>query len=394
MEVWLVMANDLTYTQISTVLNDIVAQATNTHGIGNIPANQFTSVGTTLLKMGYDPVMQAISQVLGRTVFVIRPYERKFRGLDVSKQRFGGYTRKLQVSDIDFENEKTYEIENGESVDMYKINSPDPLQTNFYGQVVFNTHITHYTYQLDAAFSGPDELARFWTMINQNAHDVIEQGHESLARAVIGNIIAGRVILNSDSCIHMLTEYNAATGLNLSYSEVMFPSNYPAFVKWAYSRVATISSMFTERTTKYQTNIIGYNTPKHTPYSKQRVYLYAPEQFSISARVLADTFHPNFLRYASNETVNFWQNPDTPDGVDITPVYLNTEGELEVGSETNVRKIFGLIMDEEAASYTIVNEWMSTTPLNSAGGYWNTYFHYTDRYINDFMEKSVVLLLD
>jgi hypothetical protein len=110
--------------------------------------------------------------------------------------------------------------------------------------------------------------------------------------------------------------------------------------------------------------------------------------------VLADTFHPNFLRYASNETVNFWQNPDTPDSIDVTPVYLNAEGELEVGSETNVRKIFGLIMDEEAASYTIVNEWMSTTPLNSAGGYWNTYFHYTDRYINDFMEKSVVLLLD
>lgn len=388
------MANDLTYTQISTVLNDIVAQATNTKGIGNIPANQFTSVGNTLLKMGYDPVMQAISQVLGRTIFVIRPYERKFKGLDVSRQRFGGYTRKLQVSDLDFENEKTYELKDGESVDMYKIKNAKPLQTNFYGQVVFNTHITHYTYQLDLAFSRPDELAQFWTMINQNAHDVVEQGHEGLGRAVLGNIIAGRVTMNSDSCIHMLTEYNTVTGLNLTDSEVMLPENYPAFVKWAYSRVATICSMFTERTTKYQTNITGYNTPKHTPYSKQRVYLYAPEQFSISARVLADTFHPNFLRYARNEIVNFWQNPDTPDSVDVTPVYLNESGSLEVGSEVNVRKIFGLIMDEEAASYTVVNEWMSTTPLNSAGGYWNTYFHYTDRYINDFMEKSVVLLLD
>ena len=41
-----------------------------------------------------------------------------------------------------------------------------------------------------------------------------------------------------------------------------------------------------------------------------------------------------------------------------------------------------------------VNQWNAPTPFNVAGGYTNFYFHKSDRYLNDFTEKGVVLLLD
>ena len=66
------MANDLTYTQISTILNEIFAQATGVKQLAPVNTSQFTNVATTLIKMGYDPIMQAVSQVMGRTIFACR----------------------------------------------------------------------------------------------------------------------------------------------------------------------------------------------------------------------------------------------------------------------------------------------------------------------------------
>lgn len=388
------MANDMTYTQAAAVLTEIIGQATGKFPIAPVNSAQFTNVAQTALKIGYDPLMQAISLIMNRTIFVIRPYMRKFRGLEVSNQRFGGFTRKLQLSDTDFTNDKTYELKDGESVDMYKISMPKPLQTNFYGQVVFKRQLTTFIHQLDLCFRNAEELAQFWTMQQQNSSDLIESAHEGLARAVICNIIAGKTICDPKSCIHLVSEYNKVIGQNYTTQEIMSPDIYSSFVKWAYARIAAISSMLTERTLLYQVNIDGTNTPHHTPYARQRVYLFAPDQYSINARVMADTFHDTFLRLAYNESVNFWQSAETTDEIDVTPVYLQTTGALNVGAETKVQKVFGVIMDEESAGYTVVNQWSSTTPLNSDGGYWNTFFHFTDRYLNDFTEKCVVLLMD
>ena len=72
----------------------------------------------------------------------------------------------------------------------------------------------------------------------------------------------------------------------------------------------------------------------------------------------------------------------------------DADGTIKIGAEQNLSKVFGVIMDEEAAGYTVINEWSATTPLNAKGGYWNTFLHFTDRFWNDYTEKGVVLFLD
>ena len=39
------------------------------------------------------------------------------------------------------------------------------------------------------------------------------------------------------------------------------------------------------------------------------------------------------------------------------------------------------------------DEWASTTPVNSAGGYTNTYWHFKDMYFNDLSENAVMFYL-
>lgn len=389
--------NDLTFNQLSMVLNSIVQQATGQKAQQVTNTAEFVSVAQTALKTGYDPVLQAISQVLSRTIFSIRPYTRKFGGLMVSNQQFGNIVRKLNIADKDWEEDSRFELTDQNSVDMYKVNKPSILQTNFYGANVFEKSLTIFKDQLDCAFSSPEEFGRFVSMTMTNASDMIEQAHENLARATLANFIGGKISGDMASVIHLLTEYNTITGLKppLTAETVYQPANFKPFMQWVYSRVASLSSLMTERTQKFHINVTGKEISRHTPVNKQKVYLYAPARYQTETMVLADVYHDNFLRMADNETVNFWQSIDKPDEINVQPVYLQADGTLKSDDPpVNQKGIFGVMFDEEAAGYTVVNQWSAPTPFNSKGGYSNIFWHFTDRYWNDFTENGIVLLLD
>lgn len=386
--------NDLTTTQIYTVLNSIAAQATGQAQITPVDAGTFTAVAQTALLAGYDNLINAISQVMSRTIFSVRPYSRKFKGIEVTEQQYGNHVRKLQEADSDWEEDHRLPLTDGQSIDMYKVKKPNTLQTNFYGQAVYSRRITLFKDQLDVAFSDPEELGRFMAMRMQNVSDMIEQAHESLARMCLGNLTAGTIgIGDARQVYHLLTEYNAATGGAFTHTSIMSPDNFKSFIQWAFARIAEVSSLLTERSELFHTNIAGKTIKRHTPYRDQRVFLQAKANYQIEAMVRANTFNNNFLNMAVNEVVNYWQDINTPDQININATYMKPDGTL-VEETVEQDKLFAVMFDREAAGYTIINQWSAPTPFNADGGYSNIFWHFTDRYWNDFTENCVVFLLD
>ena len=381
------------FNQVSTVLNDLNEQVTGRKQLAPTNTNEFVSVANSVLRAGYDPVLNAITQMVTRTIFSIRPYSRRFAGLQVDNQRWGAITRKINIADKPFEDDARFDLVDGQAIDHYIVNKPNILQTNYYGANIFEKSLTIFKDSLDSAFTGPDQFGEFISMVTQNASDMIEQAHETTARATIGNFIAGKITADN-GVIHLLTEYNDKTGLNLSAQDVYKPDNFPSFIKWVYGRIEELSQRMTERSELFQINVTDKPVMRHTPQRDQRVYLYGPAMAEITARVLADTYHNNFLKLAETESVNYWQSILTPDSISIAPTYLDADGTLIDGENVEQANIFGVIFDRDAMGYTIMNQWSGTTPLNVKGGYWNTFFHFTERYWNDFTEKGIVLLLD
>lgn len=387
--------NTLTIEQTSAVLNDVLAQVTGSKTIGTVTPENFVSVATTVLKQDYDITLKAISQVLSRTIFSVRPYSRKFKGLEADSIRYGSHVRKLNLSDLTFEDDQRYTLEDDVSVDMYKVRKPKVLQVNMYGQETFQTHYTVFRDQLDVAFSSMEEFGRFLAMAAQNLSDTIEQAHESLARATVANFINGKVKGDAQNVIKLVTVYNEQTGSTLTPDTVKQPQNFVPFVKWMYGYISSISSLLTERTVKYHINVTDHEIARHTPTSMQSLFLYSPELNNIRTSVLSDVFNPDFLKLAYTEQVNFWQSIDMPMGINNKPEYLLPDGTTKVEEEAvTTSNVFGLMCDVEAMGYTVVNQWTATTPFNAAGGYSNIYFHFTDRYWNDFTENAVVFLLE
>lgn len=386
--------NDLSFNQVSTVLQSIVNQATGASVLAPQNTAQFVSVATTALKNGYDPLLNSISQVLGRTIFSVRPYTRKFPGIQVSEQKWGMITRKLQISDSAWEDDQRLPLDDGDSVDMYEVKKPSILQTNFYGANMYQRHVTIFKDQLDSAFNGPDEFARFISMVMSNASDMIEQAHESLARSTIANFVMGKILGDTGNVIHLVTEYNTATGAALTSDTVLAPANFPTFLKWATGRIKTLCDMLTERTINFHINVTGKEIARHTPYARQKIYINAGLENLAQTTVFADVFHDSLLRMADHESVNYWQSMNSPLEMQVKPVYLQEDGTLTEGAATTKDNIFGVIFDEEALGYTVVNRYTMNTPMNAAGGYSNIFFHFTDRYWNDFTENGLVLMLD
>lgn len=391
------MANTLTIDQVSTVLNAIVAQATGNSAIAAADTKDFVTVAQTALLAGYDPLIGAISQVLSRTIFSVRPYTRKFKSLEADSITYGNHVRKLNIADKAAQNDGRLPLTDGVAVDQQQVSKPTILQTNFYGAQTYERQYTIFKDQLDTAFSSPEEFARFISMVVQNVSDMIEQDHEQFARMTVANYIGG-VISGPNAAnqvVHLLTEYNTATGLSLTATTVLQPANYPGFIKWAFARIAALSALLTERSEIFHTNVTGKPIQRHTPESEQRVYLYAPSKFGIESRVLADTYHDNYLSMAQHEAVNFWQAIKTPDTINVKPTFMKADGTLQTPTNAVVQaNVFGVIFDREAMGYTTVNQWSSPAPFNAKGGYTNVFFHFTDRHWNDFTENGIVLLMD
>ena len=386
--------NTMSFEDASAILNNIRKQVTGeTDPIVPVTTADFISVATTVLQAGYDPVLNAITQMVSRTIFSIRPYNRKFGGIKMDSEQWGAIVRKLSIADKDFDKDVRFELVDGQSEDMYVVNKPNLLQTNFYGQNVFEKNYTIFKDQLDNAFSGPSEFGRFMSMVVQNISDMIEQAHESIARMTIANFVGGKVAA-TNSVVHLLTDYAADTGVTLTSVTVYDPANFGDFCKWMFAKLATLTSLMTERSQEYQINITGKEINRHTPYSMQKVYMYAPIMNALKARVLADTFHPEFIDYADIESVNYWQNIKDPMSLDVTPSYMDVDGTIVTAAEQQIDNLVGVIFDRDALGMTTVNQWSATTPLNAKGGYWNTFHHFTERWYNDFTEKGIVLLLD
>ena len=398
--------NTMGFNQLATVLNSIVSQATGQAQITAADETQFISVAQVGLKTGYDPLMTAVSQVLSKTIFSVRPYQAKFRGLQADSIRYGNHVRKLTAIDKAWEEDDRIKLIQGYSIDQYVVNKPEVLQTNFYGENVYQKSLTIYRDQLDCAFSSSAEFGQFIAMIMQNAADMIEQAREETARNTVANLIAGCVYQDANSIttgrvINLLEVYEDQTGVSLTSQTVQDPQYFAPFARWLFGYLKTLSDKMAERSVLFHqsytdTNTVKHDILRHTPLSKQKCYLYSPLLNDISANVLSTVFYDKYLKLMDHEDVTYFQSILSPMEIKCKPSVTSaglTPVDMSAASALDINNVFGVIFDEEAAGYTQVNEWSASSPFNAKGGYTNIFWHFTLRYWNDFTENAVVLLL-
>jgi len=387
--------NSLTFEQSAAFLMDMYKEATGRESTINVvDTGTFTSVATTLLQMGYDPIINAITQVLDKSIYSIRPYSMKFRSINVDESKWGAVVRKINYLDSDLDAaDQRLTLTDGQSVDQYKVKKPKVLQTNFYGATQYQDHITIFRDQLDSAMRSASEFGRFMAGVMQNMSDKLTQISEGEARGVLANFITGKMASDTDNCINVLQKYYDETGVELSPANMYSAENYGAFIRWFYSFVNDLTDFMSERSIKYHVNLTGKPIPRHTPANFLRAYMSGTVVNKTASEVLATVFNPDKLKMIDFEKVTYWQNINDPYTVKATPSYFDaTSGEVvEAEEAVTVSNIIGVLFDEEALGTTRRSTWTAASPFNAAGGYYNMFYHFTQSTWNDFTENGVVL---
>lgn len=388
--------NDLDVIQASTILEAAISQAQGGTALTSLSTGGFTTLATTALKTGLDKLSTGLSQVLSKTIFAVRPYNRKFQILENDAITYGNHVRKVSYIDEALEDTPAYGLTDSYSVDQQVVKKPKALQVNFYGYNTFNYHQTVYRKQLEMALRGPEEWAAWLGGLMQHIQNKMEKAHEESARMTINNLISAQYYMRSNtSCVvHLLTEYNAWAGENLDATTVFNPANFKAFAEWFYGRLATLSRMLTERSELYHLNLTGYKVERHTPVEDQRLIMLAQNMDQVASNVLANVFNDGYLRTIPREEINYWQSIQSPASINTSCGYTKLDGTTGTASVSLSGIVFGVLFDKDAAGYTTVDTDYNVAPYNVPGKYWNHFWSFQDRYYNDTTENCVVMLLD
>lgn len=392
--------NTMTFEQSAAFLTALYEQATGqTPTIAVTDTGKFTTVGTTLLQGGYDPIISAITQVLDRTIFSMRVYNKKFEDLSVDEIRFGAVTRKINYLDNDLDAvDDRLTLTDGQAVDPYVVKKPKVLQTNFYGAHQYQDSITIFRDQLDSALRDAAMFGEFISNLMTHISNRHKQIEEALARSILANFITAKSLADNGNVINVLQEYYNETGVTLTPANMFAVANYDNFTRWLAGYLTTLMEKMAERSTKYHMNIAGKEVMRFTEGDAMRKYISANVANYLETMVKTGAYNPDKLNSIVDgmKKVTFWQNIDDPYKVMATPSYLNTtDGTITTATNAEtVSGIVGALFDRDALGMVKRSTWSGSTPFNPRGGYYNIFWHWTQTTWNDFTENFVVLVAD
>ena len=385
--------------QISTILNAVVKQAAGVNALAGVNTSDFVAVAKVGLEAGYDKLSTAISQLLSRTIISNRPYSEKLRLMDIDTMQYGNHVRKIQFLDTDWVDNEAYKLQDGSSVDAWEVRKPKAFQDNFYGKVTAQRWVTIYRDQLKEAMRGPAEFGSFFAGLMTNEADQVAMKNEETKRMTLANLIGGTYSGGTaQQVVKLVTDYNAETGGTYTLAQLKAPGAFEDFARFIFGRVTAVSRALTDRTVLYHQNptaatpVSGY-VHRHTPVKDQNLVIFAPFFDRVNSNVLSTSFNDEYLKLMRHESVNFWQNPLTPQGINITASYTDNAGAIHTDAFNN-GNVLAVLFDREAAGVTLVGDAEGDSVYNPRGKYYNHFIDFESRYYNDNFENCVVFTLE
>lgn len=391
-------------------INELTRELTGQYpAIQAADTSTFVSVGRTLMeRYRVESIYEAISEMLGRTIISVRAYNPDLDIVEADSEEYANLQRKISYFCTEAEAAQDFNtnlnpdtLDDGNSVDMYKIKKTYPLQTNFGGMQVYQFHYTVFRYQLRAAFANEAGMADFLagqiTEINNN----IATWKEARNRGLILNFIAATMAAGRpESRVNLTTEFNRQNGSAYT-SEELRTTHLKDFAIWFSAYLKTLAERMEKRTELYHITPIKNDDAgnrlhllRHTPKADQRLILYSPlfNQIGVEARALI--FNEQFLDYPQFRGMTWWQNPTDPSRIKVTPrIYDVTTGDSKIAAEVDVPYLVGVMYDRPAMVMVYKLNETIATPVNAAGGYYNMYYHWGFRAQCDQTENAVVFYM-
>lgn len=364
--------------QIYDIVNSVNKQTMGVTDLTVVDEQGLISLGDTVLSTNglADTWLNSLAQRIGRTIISFREYKSKYSDMVLDSLQWGNIVQKIKVSMPEATKDESYDLVNGKSVDMYKVANPKVKQSFFTTETPYQFFVTVKRTQLEEAFTSETSMNGFIGAIYGEVQNAIELSLESLARNCINNFIGEK--FKTEKTINLLSLYNTETGKKLTSTTCLHDREFLAF---CVSRIKLYSRYLENMSTKFND---GTQT-RHTPKSLQHLRVLEDFESRLETVVQYQAFKDGYVKLENYHTTSFWQSLDKPDQINVK---VSSDG-----TAIQKRGIIAIMYDRDALGLYKKDSWNSTTPFNSAGGYYNTYYHHKELYFNDLSENFVVFVI-
>lgn len=391
--------NSLTPQDAYTLINSIAKQATGRSDLIATDTSSFVSVGGTLLHTGVENTLKTMSTVFAETYFANESYTGKLRTVEQTNVRWGAIVREITSLSMDAEQSDDWNTEqnpntlnDGNSIDMYKIHKPKVLELKFYGTKLLQRSITRFRDQLALAFSSEEEFLRFYEAVMIEFRNDLEMDRESERRATMLNYMAGLSSLGME--VDLAHEFNTENGTQYTRKQLL-SEHRDKFMPFVVARIKLDSEKMTERSTKYRFTITGFEALlRFTRKENQRLMMLSSFWIGSETQTLPYVFDDKNLQIENKELVNWWQSADNESAIQITPSIIGADGQAkQAETEVNLPYVLGVLYDRRAMGVNWQFDYSSTTPFNSRGGYYNMFVHSRKNYWNNFTHNGILYVI-
>lgn len=394
---------------IYTIANALVKEVTGqTPAITAVDTSSFVNVGQMCLDQSKEGTLQALSNMVARTIIAVRPYSGRFTSIEATSQEWGLFIRKIAFFSGEFDETKFINtaqnpntLRDGNSVDMYKIKKRYPLEMYYTGESTLNQRYTTFREQLKTAFQSEGEFSAFLNGMMVEIGNDVARWKTAENRAVVMNFIGSLYNTGKPGQkVNLVEQFNMARGTAYTTHDLL-TVHLQEFLSFFVSYMETLTGLLEESSELYHLTPLctddNGNTLhlfRHTPKSEQKLLLYQPLINDAKAWVYPAIFGPGYLSFGNYEGVQFWQNINDRSAVSVTPAQFNVNtAKQETGEPVKLDFVVGLLYDRRALATAYRQDSVYTTPFNISGEYYNTEHHWKMNYMQDPTENAVLFYM-
>ena len=365
-------------TQLYAIVNEVAQETMGSEDISVIDTASLVALGNSVLssQSNTEAFLNTLVQRIGKTIISYRPYTSKLSLLDVGDMEFGQIMQKTKTQMPIAIQDDTYNLVDGESLDMYVVSKPEVHQKLFVKRTPLAFMKTFQTKALKEAFLSAEAMGNFVASIYGEIRNAIELAQENLGRLTMANYMANA---SEQQVYDLVTLYNAATSGSVPTGEKALLNE--GFMRFALMTIKNVAFSMETMSVLYND---GSET-RHTPAGLQRVASLVQFRTALETQVDYAAFHENYVKLASDIVVPYWQAAKSPFDIEVQD---------EDEQEKTITNVVAFIHDRDALGTYRKEEEVLTTPVNARGRYYNTYYHIDNLYFNDLSENGVVFTLN
>ena len=384
-------------TQVYDFVNTATREALGTEVVVAEDLSNIVTVGEAVFNANaMDKYVKALVNRIGKVIFVNRVYQGSAPSVMMDRWEYGSVLQKVSTGLPEAKINETWELEDGQSYDPHVFHKPKGIVVKFYNEyVTFEVDMSFTEDQLKMSFTSAAEMNGFISMLYTSVENKMTVSIDELIRRTINNLIAETIYddyqgaeINTKSgvkAINLLYQYNNTVNkggtpltVDKALSNLDFIIYAAYFIKLTHDRMRTMTTLYN----------IG-DQPRFTPQDYSKIVLLSDFSSAADVYLQSDTFHNEFTKLPTAETVTYWQGT----GQDFD---FNSVSKINVKSAQNhqveATGILGVMFDRWSLGVSNVSRKV-TSQWTPNAEFFTNFYKYKAGFFNDLNENFVVFFI-